>query len=70
MTKSQHAGGDAPAHGRRTRHSPPPRKHHGDTHARHSERHIDDALDNTFPASDPPAIGGVTRIDPSKPSRK
>ncbi|KVZ33455.1 hypothetical protein WL13_25235 [Burkholderia ubonensis] len=70
MTKSQHAGGDVPAHGWRTRHSPPPRKHHGDTHARHSERHIDDALDNTFPASDPPAIGGVTRIDPSKPGRK
>ncbi|KVU32257.1 hypothetical protein WK65_30700 [Burkholderia ubonensis] len=70
MTKSQHAGGVASAHGRRTQHSPPPRKHHGDTQARHSERHIDDALDNTFPASDPPAIGGVTRIDPSKPGRK
>ncbi|KVU35052.1 hypothetical protein [Burkholderia ubonensis] len=70
MTKSQHAGSDVPAHGRRTRHSPPPRKHHDDTQARHSERHIDDALDNTFPASDPPAIGGVTRIDPSKPGRK
>ncbi|KVT62462.1 hypothetical protein [Burkholderia ubonensis] len=70
MTKPHHAGGDAPARGRRTTHSPPPRKHHGDTHARHSERDIDDALDNTFPASDPPAIGGVTRIDPSKPGRK
>ncbi|KVO91419.1 hypothetical protein WL21_27435 [Burkholderia ubonensis] len=70
MTKSQHASGDASAHGRRTQHSPPPRKHHDDTQARHSERHIDDALDNTFPASDPPAIGGVTRIDPSKPGRK
>ncbi|AYZ61895.1 hypothetical protein EGY31_00605 [Burkholderia multivorans] len=70
MTKPHHAGGDAPAHGRRTQHSPPPRKHRGDTHARHSERHIDEALDDTFPASDPPAIGGVTRIDPSKPGRK
>ncbi|KVD31563.1 hypothetical protein [Burkholderia ubonensis] len=70
MTKPHHAGGDAPARGRRIQHSPPPRKHHGDTQARHSERHIDDALDNTFPASDPPAIGGVTRIDPSKPGRK
>ncbi|KWN63519.1 hypothetical protein [Burkholderia ubonensis] len=70
MTKPHHASGDVPAHGRRTRHSPPPRKHHGDTQARHSERHIDDALDDTFPASDPPAIGGVTRIDPSKPGRK
>ncbi|KWI28051.1 hypothetical protein WM04_21180 [Burkholderia ubonensis] len=69
MTKPHHAGGDASAHGRRTRHSPP-RKHHDDTQARHSERHIDDALDDTFPASDPPAIGGVTRIDPSKPGRK
>ncbi|KVP69958.1 hypothetical protein WL40_24305 [Burkholderia ubonensis] len=70
MTKPHPAGRDVPARGRRTQHSPPPRKHHGDSQARHSERDIDDALDNTFPASDPPAIGGVTRIDPAKPGRK
>lgn len=32
----------------------------------HSERNDDDldrAVEDTFPASDPPATGGVTRID-------
>ncbi|MGS1019556.1 hypothetical protein [Burkholderia glumae] len=28
------------------------------------EKRIDDTLKDTFPASDPPATGGVTRIDP------
>ncbi|SAK64020.1 hypothetical protein AWB80_02958 [Caballeronia pedi] len=33
----------------------------------HSERDEDDldkAVEDTFPASDPPATGGVTRIEP------
>ena len=34
---------------------------------RHSERHIDKQLEDTFPASDPPATGGVTRIEPDTP---
>ncbi|WP_244103757.1 hypothetical protein [Burkholderia gladioli] len=32
------------------------------------ERRIDRALEDTFPASDPPATGGVTRIDPATPA--
>ena len=30
-----------------------------------SERQIDKALEDTFPASDPPATEGATRIEPS-----
>ncbi|KVN11883.1 hypothetical protein WT09_20620 [Burkholderia stagnalis] len=33
-----------------------------------TEERIDEGLEETFPASDPPAIGGGTRIDPAKPS--
>ncbi|RQS76859.1 hypothetical protein DID96_00860 [Burkholderia sp. Bp8963] len=33
-----------------------------------TEERIDEGLEETFPASDPPAIGGGTRIEPSKPS--
>ena len=35
----------------------------------HEEKRIDHGVDETFPASDPPAVGGATRIDP-KPSPK
>ncbi|BAX61874.1 hypothetical protein [Burkholderia stabilis] len=35
-----------------------------------TEERIDEGLDESFPASDPPAVGGATRIDPAKPSRK
>ncbi len=70
MTRLHRTGGDVPTRGRRATHSALPLKLHGDTHSRHSEQHIDDALENTFQASDPPATGGVTRIDPSKPGRK
>ncbi|NIE86801.1 MULTISPECIES: hypothetical protein [unclassified Burkholderia] len=34
------------------------------------ERRIDRALEDTFPASDPPATGGVTRIDPATPAHQ
>lgn len=30
----------------------------------HEEKRIDHGVDETFPASDPPAVGGATRIDP------
>ncbi|MGU7780754.1 hypothetical protein [Burkholderia sp. PU8-34] len=33
-----------------------------------TEERIDEGLEETFPASDPPAIGGGSRIEPSKPS--
>ncbi|MGN7980477.1 hypothetical protein [Burkholderia sp. 22313] len=33
-----------------------------------TEERIDEGLEETFPASDPPAVGGATRIDPDKPS--
>jgi hypothetical protein len=31
---------------------------------KHEEERIDHGVDETFPASDPPAVGGATRIDP------
>ncbi|AOK07597.1 hypothetical protein LGM90_10265 [Burkholderia sp. AU28942] len=33
-----------------------------------TEERIDEGLEETFPASDTPAVGGATRIDPAKPS--
>ncbi|AIO72686.1 MULTISPECIES: hypothetical protein [Burkholderia] len=33
-----------------------------------TEERIDEGLEETFPASDPPAVGGGTRVDPAKPS--
>lgn len=33
-----------------------------------TEERIDEGLEEAFPASDPPAVGGATRIDPAKPS--
>lgn len=35
-------------------------------HAGKSERNVDTAVENTFPASDPPSIGGVTKIKPKE----
>jgi hypothetical protein len=39
-----------------------------------SEKNVDKAVEDTFPASDPPSIGGVTKIkpapDPTKPHKK
>jgi hypothetical protein len=29
-----------------------------------SESNVDKAVEDTFPASDPPSIGGVTKINP------
>ncbi|MEZ2350959.1 hypothetical protein [Caballeronia sp. RCC_10] len=39
----------------------------------HSERHeeiVDKAVEDTFPASDPPATGGVTRIETDDEAEK
>lgn len=36
----------------------------------HEEERIDHGVDETFPASDPPAVGGATRIDPDKRAPK
>lgn len=35
----------------------------------HEEERIDHGVDETFPASDPPAVGGATRIDPKGPKK-
>jgi hypothetical protein len=32
------------------------------TNGSKSERNVDEAVEGTFPASDPPSIGGVTRM--------
>ncbi|MBN3837320.1 hypothetical protein [Burkholderia sp. Ac-20344] len=48
-------------------HDAPARKHQERTCTRHSERRIDPQLDDTFPASNPPATGGVTRMEPGMP---
>ncbi|SAK79022.1 hypothetical protein AWB79_04993 [Caballeronia hypogeia] len=32
-------------------------------HSEPDEEHIDRAVEDTFPASDPPSTGGVTRIE-------
>ncbi|CAB3756222.1 hypothetical protein B7G54_16140 [Burkholderia puraquae] len=66
MKDSTRSGHDAPAHERQPDPSPP-LKHRDRAHTRHSERHIDKQLEDTFPASDPPATGGVTRIEPDTP---
>jgi hypothetical protein len=43
-------------------------------HSNKSEKNVDKAVEDTFPASDPPSIGGVTKIkpepDPTKPHKK
>ncbi|SFU23954.1 hypothetical protein [Paraburkholderia aspalathi] len=36
-------------------------------HADKTEEQIDEAVENTFPASDPPSTGGSTWIDPGQP---
>ena len=36
---------------------------------KHEEERIDHGVDETFPASDPPAVGGATRIDPQHPAK-
>lgn len=43
----------------------PSKEHHSDVDK--TEEKIDEAVENTFPASDPPSMGGSTRIDPAQP---
>lgn len=47
--------------GKSAEHQPakPTEKH---PHANKSEKRVDQAVESTFPASDPPAIGGVTKL--------
>jgi hypothetical protein len=35
-------------------------------HSEREEHHVDKAVEDTFPASDPPSTGGVTRLEPDK----
>ena len=46
----------------------PKRQHEQHPHADRSEKQIDKSVEDSFPASDPPATGGTTRIDPASPS--
>jgi hypothetical protein len=42
-------------------------------HSERDDEHVDRAVEDTFPASDPPSTGGVTRIeddDEKKPREK
>ncbi len=41
-------------------HPKPPTEQHPSSSK--PERHVDKAVEDTFPASDPPSIGGVTKI--------
>ncbi|MDQ7977600.1 hypothetical protein QYH69_10155 [Paraburkholderia sp. SARCC-3016] len=45
--------------------SAPKRHDEKHPHSERSEKNIDKAVEDSFPASDPPATGGTTRIDPS-----
>ncbi|MFC0399401.1 hypothetical protein [Paraburkholderia rhizosphaerae] len=45
--------------------SAPKRHDEKHPHSERSEKEIDQAVEDTFPASDPPATGGTTRIDPA-----
>ncbi|MEQ5844394.1 MULTISPECIES: hypothetical protein [Paraburkholderia] len=36
-------------------------------HSNRSEKQIDEAVEDTSPASDPPSTGGRTRIEPDDP---
>jgi hypothetical protein len=46
--------------------------HEKHPHSNKPEKNIDEAVEDTFPASDPPSIGGTTKIVPDEPdtSRK
>ncbi|KND61941.1 hypothetical protein BVER_01542 [Candidatus Burkholderia verschuerenii] len=39
-------------------------------HSERDDENIDRAVEDTFPASDPPSTGGVTRIDPDDERKK
>ncbi|WP_231752995.1 hypothetical protein [Burkholderia sp. TSV86] len=67
MTHPKHPDRDTPAH---QHGASPPLKNQERASTRHSERHIDEMLEQTFPASDAPATGGTTRIEPSTPTNE
>ncbi|WP_322025483.1 hypothetical protein [Burkholderia sp. BCC1977] len=66
MKDSTRTGHDAPAH-EPHRDPSPPLKHQDQTKTRRSARHIDERREDTSPASDPPATGRITRIEPDTP---
>jgi hypothetical protein len=35
-------------------------------HSERKEHHVDEAVEDSFPASDPPSTGGITRLEPDK----
>ncbi|BAN25736.1 hypothetical protein [Caballeronia insecticola] len=39
-------------------------------HSERDEEDVDKAVEDTFPASDPPATGGVTRIEPDEKAKQ
>lgn len=39
-------------------------------HSERDEEDVDKAVEDTFPASDPPATGGVTRIETDDDAKK
>lgn len=49
--------------------SAPKRHDEKHPHAERSEKNINQANEDTFPASDAPSTGGTTRIEPSKSSQ-
>lgn len=38
--------------------------------SKHEEDLIDESVEDTFPASDPPAVGGTTRIESQKEQKE
>lgn len=51
-----------------------PKEQHPHPHSHREEEDVDRAVEDTFPASDPPSTGGVTRIESDdekdKPEKK
>jgi hypothetical protein len=39
-------------------------------HSEREEHHVDKAVEDSFPASDPPSTGGVTRLEPDTKKEK
>jgi hypothetical protein len=48
------------------------RTQHNEQHpnSNKAEKNVDKAVEDTFPASDPPSIGGVTKIKQPAPNKK
>ncbi|EAY72037.1 hypothetical protein BDAG_04895 [Burkholderia dolosa AU0158] len=66
MNDTTRAGHDTPTRDKEADPTPP-LKDQDSARTRRSERHIDKQIEDTFPASDAPSTGGVTRIEPDTP---